>query len=55
MFVHKVRYFRFTCLQNVSLLNGKGSWYKRIDIEQRLIYRTKENEILIAKCKFHYD
>ncbi|MCX6277541.1 MAG: type II toxin-antitoxin system YoeB family toxin, partial [Bacteroidetes bacterium] len=23
--------------------------------EHRLIYRYKEDEILIAKCRFHYD
>ena len=33
----------------------KGFWFRRIDSEHRLIYSVKENEILIAKCRFHYD
>ncbi len=33
----------------------KGFWSRRIDGEHRLIYKVKDNEILIAKCRFHYD
>jgi len=33
----------------------KGYWSRRIDNEHRLIYRYKDDEILIAKCRFHYD
>lgn len=33
----------------------KGFWSQRIDSEHRLIYAVKENEILIAKCRFLYD
>jgi len=33
----------------------KGFWSRRIDGEHRLIYRVKNNEIHIAKCRFHYD
>jgi toxin YoeB len=32
-----------------------GFWSRRIDAEHRLIYQVKEGEILIAKCRFHYD
>jgi toxin YoeB len=32
-----------------------GFWSRRIDEEHRLIYRVKDDEILIAKCRFHYD
>ena len=32
-----------------------GFWSRRIDGEHRLIYQVKEDEILIAKCRFHYD
>ncbi|MFZ4543284.1 MAG: Txe/YoeB family addiction module toxin [Saprospiraceae bacterium] len=32
-----------------------GYWSRRIDAEHRLIYKVKEDEILIAKCRFHYD
>lgn len=32
-----------------------GFWSRRIDDEHRLIYQVKEDEILIAKCRFHYD
>ena len=33
----------------------KGFWARRIDKEHRLIYKVKNEEILIAKCRFHYD
>ena len=33
----------------------KGFWSRRIDNEHRLIYAVRDNEILIAKCRFHYD
>lgn len=32
-----------------------GFWSRRINGEHRLIYQVKGNEILIAKCRFHYD
>ena len=32
-----------------------GYWSRRIDSEHRLIYRVVENQIWIAKCRFHYD
>jgi toxin YoeB len=33
----------------------KGFWSRRINEEHRLIYQVKENEVLIAKCRYHYD
>ncbi|MEX0980987.1 MAG: Txe/YoeB family addiction module toxin [Bacteroidales bacterium] len=33
----------------------KGYWSRRIDHEHRLIYRVVEDEIWIAKCRYHYD
>jgi toxin YoeB len=33
----------------------KGFWSHRIDGEHRLIYQVKDDEIRIAKCRFHYD
>ena len=33
----------------------KGYWSSRIDHEHRLIYQVKDDEIRIAKCRFHYD
>lgn len=33
----------------------KGFWSRRIDGEHRLIYQVKEDEIIILKCRFHYD
>lgn len=33
----------------------KGFWSRRIDNEHRLIYALRDDEILIAKCRFHYD
>jgi toxin YoeB len=35
--------------------NYTGFWSRRIDEEHRLIYRVVEDEIQIAKCRFHYD
>jgi len=32
-----------------------GFLSRRIDEEHRLIYKYEENQILIAKCRFHYD
>ncbi len=33
----------------------KGWWSRRINNEHRLIYQVKNDEILIAKFRFHYD
>jgi toxin YoeB len=33
----------------------KGFWSRRITEEHRLIYQVVGDEILIAKCRFHYD
>ncbi len=33
----------------------KRFWSRRIDNEHRLIYRFKDDEIQIVKCRFHYD
>ncbi|MEI8111305.1 MAG: Txe/YoeB family addiction module toxin [Chitinophagia bacterium] len=32
-----------------------GFWSRRIDEEHRLIYKVEHDEILIFKCRFHYD
>ena len=32
-----------------------GFWSRRIDNEHRLAYRYSDDEIHIAKCRFHYD
>ena len=32
-----------------------GYWSRRIDLEHRLIYKIINDEIRIAKCRFHYD
>lgn len=32
-----------------------GYWSRRIDLEHRLIYKVEGQNILIAKCRFHYD
>jgi toxin YoeB len=33
----------------------QGFWSRRITEEHRLIYRIVDDEIHIAKCRFHYD
>jgi len=32
-----------------------GYWLRRIDLEHRLVYQYRDNEILIYSCRFHYD
>ncbi|HRO43810.1 MAG TPA: Txe/YoeB family addiction module toxin [Flavipsychrobacter sp.] len=32
-----------------------GYWSRRIDDTHRLIYKYEDDEIHIAKCRFHYD
>jgi toxin YoeB len=32
-----------------------GFWSRRIDEEHRLIYTVRGDEILVAKCRYHYD
>ena len=47
----------FSGIGKPELLKHKyrGFWSRRIDGEHRLIYRVKDDEIHIAKCRFHYD
>ncbi len=47
----------FSVIGKPELLKHKyrGFWSRRIDGEHRLIYRVKDDEIHIAKCRFHYD
>ena len=33
----------------------QGYWSRRIDAENRLIYKVVEQELWIVKCRFHYD
>jgi toxin YoeB len=33
----------------------KGYWSRRITDEHRLIYQVKGDDLLIVKCRFHYD
>ncbi|MBI2284283.1 MAG: Txe/YoeB family addiction module toxin [Bacteroidetes bacterium] len=35
--------------------NYAGFWSRRINEEHHLIYRVVDDEIQIAKCRFHYD
>jgi toxin YoeB len=32
-----------------------GYWSRRIDEEHRLIYKIIQDEIIIYKCRFHFD
>lgn len=32
-----------------------GFWSRRIDSEHRLIYRIVDDQVQIAKCRFHYE
>lgn len=33
----------------------KGFWSRRINNEHRMIYQVKDDDVYIAKCRFHYD
>ena len=33
----------------------KGCWSRRIDDEHRIIYLVNDDEVVILKCRFHYD
>ncbi|SFS58318.1 toxin YoeB [Sphingobacterium wenxiniae] len=35
--------------------NYTGWWSRRIDHEHRLVYRVKDDILIIAQCRFHYD
>ena len=32
-----------------------GYWSRRIDLEHRLVYQYREDQILVYSCKYHYD
>lgn len=32
----------------------QGYWSRRINHEHRLVYRVKEDSLLIAQCRYHY-
>lgn len=34
--------------------NLSGYWSRRIDLEHRLVYKVKENQVLILQCRYHY-
>jgi len=34
--------------------NWAGYWSRRINKEHRFVYRIKDNELLVAQCRFHY-
>ncbi len=34
--------------------NWTGYWSRRITREHRLVYKVKENAVLIAQCRYHY-
>lgn len=35
--------------------NLSGWWSRRIDQKHRIVYRIKDNTVIIAACKGHYD
>lgn len=34
--------------------NLAGSWSRRIDEKNRLVYNVTDDEVIIISCKFHY-
>ena len=33
----------------------EGFWSRRIDREHRLVYQVNDDELIIAKCRYHYE
>ena len=46
----------FTGIGKPELLKEelRGYWSRRINAEHRLVYKVKDNQIIIAQCRFHY-
>jgi toxin YoeB len=34
--------------------NRTGYWSRRINREHRLVYKIKEEQLIIAQCRYHY-
>ena len=34
--------------------NWSGYWSRRINREHRLVYKARDNKLLIAQCRFHH-
>ncbi|PHQ65679.1 MAG: Txe/YoeB family addiction module toxin [Sulfurimonas sp.] len=34
--------------------NWSGYWSRRITIEHRIVYKVKDDNLLIAQCRYHY-
>ena len=34
--------------------NWSGYWSRRIDREHRLVYKTKDEALIIVQCRYHY-
>jgi len=34
--------------------NWTGYWSRRIDREHRIIYKTTDDALIIAQCRYHY-
>lgn len=32
-----------------------GFWSRRIDLEHRLVYQYRDDELLVYSCRYHYD
>ncbi|MCG8451231.1 MAG: Txe/YoeB family addiction module toxin [Pirellulales bacterium] len=35
--------------------NLTGCWSRRINAEHRLVYMTKDNDLIIIACRYHYE
>jgi toxin YoeB len=55
--IKEIKRYPFTGIGKPEPLKHKykGCWSRRIDSEHRLIYQIKDDEIIILKCRFHYD
>lgn len=34
--------------------NWSGYWSRRINREHRLVYRVRDNSLIIVQCRYHY-
>ncbi|MBU0483282.1 MAG: Txe/YoeB family addiction module toxin [Proteobacteria bacterium] len=56
LLIKEIRRNPFTSIGDPEPLrfSWTGYWSRRINKEHRFVYRVKNNELLIAQCRFHY-
>jgi toxin YoeB len=54
--IKDIKRMPFEGIGNPELLkhDWAGYWSRRINQEHRLVYKIKDNSVLIAQCRYHY-